>query len=168
MKNTLRIAVTGPESSGKTTLSETLAQELNGLFVPEFAREYLLALKRPYTQDDLDRIAEGQVRSWESDVHSPLISDTEMLVMTVWSEVRFGQSSPYIQAQLAQQRFDHYFLCFPDIPWEEDPLREHPTMRDELFERYHQKLLELKLPFTLIKGGNEERMRVAMEVIAGL
>ena len=168
MKKTMRIAVTGPESSGKTTLSEGLAQELNGLFVPEFAREYLLNLNRPYTQVDLDRIAEGQVRSWESDVHPFLISDTEMLVMTVWSEVRFGQSSPYIQAQLAQQRFDHYFLCFPDIPWEEDPLREHPTMRDELFHRYHQKLLELKLPYTLIKGGNEERMRVAMKVIAGL
>ncbi len=168
MKTKLRIAITGPESSGKTTLATELAKALNGSFVPEYARAYLLALNDPYTRKDLDRIAEGQVNAWHEVDRYPLISDTEMLVMTIWSEVSYTTASDYILEQLAQQEFDHYFLCLPDIPWEEDPLREHPEMRDELYARYHERITTLGWPFTVISGSYEERLATALSVIESL
>lgn len=165
----MRIAITGPESSGKTTIALALAEQLNGTCVVEFAREYLLKLNREYNQQDLDLIAKGQVKSWDASAeNSIIVSDTEMLVMHVWSEVKFKTTSDYILKALGKQRFHHYFLCAPDIPWEEDPLREHPEMREELFNLYLEKLEELEVPFTILKGDNEMRMKTAMEVLGEL
>jgi nicotinamide riboside kinase len=48
-----RIAVTGPESTGKSLLTEQLARHYNTVWVPEFARSYLEKLGRPYDEDDI-------------------------------------------------------------------------------------------------------------------
>jgi len=159
----MKIAITGPESSGKTTFANALAKKLEGTFIPEFAREYLGALSREYTQDDLDRIATGQIQYWYANAEKPiLVCDTEMLVMHIWSEVRFNSTSNFILEALEKQSFDHYFLCSPDIPWEEDPLREHPEMRFQLFDIYLEKLEVLNLPFTILNGTESERLEKAL------
>lgn len=164
----MRIAITGPESTGKTTLAMALANALGGVFIPEFAREYLLQLNSAYTQKDLDIIAKGQLKLWNaSNEKSIIVSDTEMLVMHVWSEVSYQNTSSFILKSLGKQSFDHYFLCAPDIPWEEDPLREHPEMREELFEIYLSKLEELDFPFSIISGDEEYRLKNALEVLKG-
>jgi len=162
----MRIAVTGPESSGKTTFAMALSKNLRGTFIPEFAREYLLNLEGNYTQNDLDKIAKGQLESWNANGEkSIIISDTEMLVMHVWSEVSYQNTSSFILKSLGSQTFDHYFLCAPDIPWQEDPLREHPEMREELFEIYLAKLEELDFPYTIISGDENERLEKALLVL---
>jgi len=162
----MRIAITGPESSGKTTLAMALAEALGGVFIPEFAREYLLQLDTPYTQEDLNIIAKGQLKLWKASSEKPVVvCDTEMLVMHVWSEVSYQNTSSFILKSLGRQTFDHYFLCAPDIPWEEDPLREHPEMRQELFEIYLEKMEELGLPFSIISGDEEHRLKMALEVL---
>ena len=56
-----KIVVIGPESTGKSTLCEQLADHYKTQWVPEFARNYLLEIRRPYTYDDLLYIAEAQV-----------------------------------------------------------------------------------------------------------
>ncbi len=154
-----RIAVTGPESSGKTSLAERLAQEFRLAFVPEYAREYLIQRDGKYDQSDLVQIAEGQVKLW-SEVKSArgFVADTEMLVMKIWSDFKYGETDPVILSLLQKQHFDHYFLCYPDIPWEEDPLREHPEQRLELFELYLKELQDRKLPFTILKGDLSQRL----------
>lgn len=165
----LRIAITGPESSGKTSFAQQLALLINGTFIPEYAREYLLNLNRVYNQTDLDNIAKGQLKLWEENRHEPIvICDTEMLVMHIWSEVSYKNTSSTILQLLDNQQFDHYFLCSPDIPWEEDPLREHPEMRDELFEYYLQKLIERNVPFTILQGSMENRTVAALKAISHL
>ena len=93
-----RYAITGPESSGKTTLSQQLAKEFNGEYIPEFAREFLLERKGIYTQKDLDLIAEGQKQLWEKvSKHSLVFCDTEMIVMKIWSEFKYGSCSEKIK-----------------------------------------------------------------------
>jgi NadR type nicotinamide-nucleotide adenylyltransferase len=163
----IRIGITGPESSGKTTLAEQLALQTNGTWIPEIAREFLEQLNRKYTQDDLDTIAKGQIESWEKSSESKIqFCDTDMLVMKVWSDFKFGTCSSFILEALNQQTFDHYFLCQPDIEWEEDPLREHPEKREELFELYLAELKVRNLSFTVIGGSLEERLAKCFKVLS--
>lgn len=162
----LRIAITGPESSGKTKLASDLANHFNVEFIPEFAREYLLAQNGNYDYSDLDKIADGQLKSIEeAKQNNPLIVDTEMLVMYIWSRVKFGNVSSLVQKNLAEQKFDLYILCDIDIPWENDPLRENEYDRDDLFQLYYKKLRELKVNFIFVKGSTEERLAEAVKAI---
>lgn len=161
-----RIAITGPESSGKTKLAADLAAHYKINYVPEFAREYLLALDRPYTAEDLEKIADGQTTLIEKAKNlNPLIVDTEMVVMHTWSKVVFGKVSDGIQKKLAAQHFDLYLLCDTDIPWEYDPLRENEFDRNDLFQLYYKKLRELKYNFIIVKGTPEERLLQAVKAI---
>ncbi len=162
----IRIAITGPESTGKTTLSEALSKTLNGLLVTEFARTYLMDLGRDYNENDLLIIARNQFKSNSQSTHLPyLIADTEMTVLKIWSEVKYGACAAELKELLDQQQFDHYFLCSPDIPWEEDPLREHPEMREELFHLYHSELESRQLPYTIITGDRETRIDLCLKTL---
>jgi nicotinamide riboside kinase len=162
-----RFAFTGPESCGKTTIAKQFATQIEGSYVQEYAREYLEARNGEYSAEDLVHIAKGQSIRWE-ETPGILVADTEMLVLNIWSEVRFGRIDSFIQDALATQRFDHYFLCFPDIPWEPDPLREHPEQRHELFELYLEKLVVLNFPFTVLKGSVEERLKTCMTIFEAM
>ena len=160
------IAITGPESSGKTKLAEDLAKYFGITYVPEFAREYLMALDRPYTADDLEKIAVGQIALIENaKENNLLIVDTEMVVMHTWSKVVFGKVSDLIQKKLYEQNFDLYLLCDIDIPWEYDPLRENEFDREDLFQVYYKKLRELKYNFIIVQGTPEERLKQAIKAI---
>lgn len=57
------ITIVGPESSGKTTLVRELASRYGAPWVPEYARKYLKGLGRPYHENDLIQIAEGQLKA---------------------------------------------------------------------------------------------------------
>jgi nicotinamide riboside kinase len=163
----IRIAITGPESSGKTTLAEQLALQTNGTWIPEYAREFLEQLNRPYTQNDLDTIAKGQLEAWKNPPVSTIqFFDSDMTVMKVWSDFKFGDCSSFILNALNHQTFDHYFLCQPDIEWEEDPLREHPEQREELFDLYLAELTDRQLPITIIGGSLEERLVKCLKTLS--
>ena len=162
----LKIAFTGPESSGKTTLAKLIAATLDGHFIEEYAREYL-SDKESYNQMDLDIIAKKQLENWKVKSNL-LIADTELTVIKVWSDYRFKNCSDYILNAYKSQSFDHYFLCKPDIPWEDDPMRENPENRDELFELYLQELKKMQRPFTIIQGNKENRLKTCKEVISRL
>ena len=164
----MKIAITGPESSGKTTLTENLAEKYNSISVPEFARNYLLERNGEYSQKDLDIIAISQTESWKGHNSKLLFCDTEIIVIKIWSEFKYQNCSPVILNHLKQQKFDHYFLCAPDIPWEEDPLRENPNEREILFEIYLNELKKNNLPFTIISGDLESRIKTCEVVIERL
>jgi nicotinamide riboside kinase len=161
----MRIAITGPECSGKSTLSEQLAAELNLPWTPEHARVYLERLGRPYVPEDVITIAKEQAAQW---INTSFIADTEMLVCSIWYEEKTGETSSEIEQLLAQQNFDLYLLCNPDLPWEFDELRENPTDRDRLFERYMAGLDELSLPYVVINGSAENRVAVALNAVKAL
>ena len=152
--------ITGPESSGKTTLARELAAELPGVWVGEYARYYLENLDCSYREADLLEIAKGQLL-WESFLaaaaSSYLICDTSMLVIKVWSEYRYGRCHPWVEAQFLKSREALYLLCAPDIPWEPDPLRENPDDRQQLLTIYRQELEALGASFLLVQGPDREK-----------
>ncbi len=163
----IRIAITGPECSGKTTLSKQLGDRCSIVVIPEFARTYLGFKEGTYEDLDLDIIACEQVNQW-NECSQPVICDTELTVLKIWSEVKFTKTSPVIQKLYDEQQFDHYFLCEPDIPWEPDPLREHPDERDQLFVLYQEELTRMNRPFTIISGSVETRMNQCVAIINSL
>ncbi len=166
MTKQLKIAFTGPESSGKSTIAKLIAETCNGIYVEEYAREYLLS-KNSYEQIDLDEIARVQYKKWLVN-GTLLVADTEMTVLKIWSEYRFKSCSKGIKKAYQNQEFDHYFLCKPDIPWEYDPLRENPTNRDELFELYHRELIRMNRSFTILNGDLKTRLVVCKNLIESM
>ena len=157
MDKQLKIAFTGPESSGKTTMAELIAKAYSTSFIPEYAREFLKD-KTTYTLADLDVIAKKQLELCKASKNTFVISDTEMAVMLIWSQEKFKEVSPIIQSYWESQDFDHLFLCAPDIPWEADKLRENPLDRERLFVLYEVVLENSKKPFTILKGTIEQRI----------
>ena len=159
----MKIAFTGPESSGKTTMARWVSKQFNLAYCPEFAREYLMG-KPGYNRLDLDRITLGQLADWQ-EKGANFVADTEMTVMLIWSKYRYNAISEVIQEAYDAQQFDHYFLCAPDIPWEPDPLRENPNDRLNLFDLYETELIQSKRPFTVLSGSIEVRQKEVFDVV---
>lgn len=163
-----KVAIVGPECTGKSDLAKFLATHYNTSWVPEYARGYLDNLVRPYTKADLLTIAHGQMRleeTWLQDAQKLLICDTNLLVIKIWSDVKFGQTDPAILKSLASQKYDLQLLTYVDIPWEEDPQREHPDKREQLYEMYLKEVKAMKIPFVEIRGERNERRKSAIEAI---
>ncbi|MCF8367980.1 MAG: ATP-binding protein [Bacteroidales bacterium] len=163
-----RIAITGPESTGKSQLAESLARHFNSAWVPEFARQYINELNRPYTYDDILIIARGQMEMESrltDSISGFLFCDTELIVTKIWCVYKYGQCHPWILDRLDQQQYDLYLLCDIDLPWQPDPQREHPLHRSELFQLYIQELKQRKFPFHIVTGRGSQRLENALEIL---
>lgn len=163
-----KIVLTGPESTGKTTLAGQLSAHFGTVWVPEFARQYLDGLGRPYAQDDLLEIARGQVALEEEMAGQSdglLFLDTSLEVLKIWSELRYGHCHPWILEQVQQRQADHYLLCLPDLPWASDPQRENPNDRAVLLEIYRRELTTLGADFTEVNGQGGERFQNALDAV---
>ena len=145
-----KIIVTGPESSGKTTLCNALSKHFNLPFSKEYAREYLEKLNSNYTQDDLLKIAKGQLQT-ENGLQ---LLDTDLITLKIWSEYKYGSCDNWILTQIEKQKPENrfYLLCSPDIPWQADKQRENPNDRDSLFEIYKQELNDLGHKYFIVEG----------------
>ena len=174
----LKIVVTGPESSGKTTLAAALSDQLAAPVVLEFAREYLAHLGRAYQREDLAAIGAGQQaweRWYEQRLHAEpqgklLICDTDWTVLHVWEQYRFQAKEAFRwqQGYTGHAPADLYLLCAPDFPWQPDPLREHPEERNVLFGLYRVLLEGLPARFIILEGPADGRLEMAAAAIRKL
>lgn len=163
----MKIAITGPESSGKTSISKALAKHFDAQWFPEYARTYLFNQEGAYDYEDIEKIAIEQERLRQEPPTKDLnFYDTENIVLYIWSTFKYNKCAPKVQSLMENQQFDYYFLCSPDgIPWEDDPLRENPHQRAELFELYLHQLQKQQVDFTILEGSFQERMHRAIETI---
>lgn len=166
-----RIAIVGPESTGKSWLSESLANHYKTFHVPEYARQYIGNLDRKYTINDIELIAKKQVENENLLAKKAprfLFCDTTLLVTKIWAEFVFGNCPTWINSHYQPKEYTYHLLCDIDLPWQNDPQREHENKRLELFNLYHQSLISSKTPFTIIKGLNQERLDCAIHAIEKL
>jgi NadR type nicotinamide-nucleotide adenylyltransferase len=168
---TRRIAIIGPESTGKSTLTRQLADCYGVPWVPEYARGYLAGLARPYQEPDLLSIARGQLEEEDRQALAAreiLFCDTDLYVIKVWSEHSYGRCDPWILRQIASRKYDLYLLTYIDLPWTEDPQREHPEprMREYFYRQYLDIVLHAGTPWALVRGAGETRLRSALEAVA--
>jgi NadR type nicotinamide-nucleotide adenylyltransferase len=168
-----KIVIIGGESTGKSTMCKLLADYYNTQWVPEYAREFIENLKREYNQGDLFTIAKGQIElenKLSNQSNSFLFCDTNLYVIKVWSEHKYNACDIQILNLIAKQSYDAYLLLSPDIPWSDDPLREHPDEKDRnyFFNIYKEIVESSKLPFVIIKGNENERLKAAIEFVQKL
>ena len=165
-----KVTVIGPESTGKSTLSEALAKELGTVWVPEYARGYMEQLQRPYTEDDLLAIAKGQAATEDKlagQASGLLICDTDLYVLKVWSEHKYGRCNKWILEEIAQRKYDLYLLTYIDVIWEDDPLREHGglEMRHYFYEVYKDIVQQSGVNWAEIRGNETGRLQHALHAI---
>ena len=168
-----RILILGPESTGKSTLTEALASHYSEPWVPEVAREYLEQLGRPYDYADLALIGKAQMAledRWAAEASRYLFCDTDLRVIQVWSQHRFGKIDSWVGEELERRTYDLILLCAPDLPWQADPLREHPDLeiREHLFEQYLEITQQSGFPFRIISGDGSARFNASLEAIRAL
>jgi len=151
-----RILILGPESTGKSTLAEKLAQHYAEPWVPEVARAYLEGLNRPYAYEDLLSIGKRQM-SLEDELAATvkhfLFCDTDLRVIQVWSQHRYGKVDPWVLEEIARRTYDLILLCAPDLPWQ------------DFFEVYQQLTQASGFPWALISGETAERLSAAIQAV---
>lgn len=164
----IRIAITGPESSGKTTLARDLAEVFSAEYIEEFSRVFLTEKDGDYNELDLDQIAKGQYDSIDACTAPIQICDSDFVVLKIWSNYKYKKVSTLISEYCDKNLFDLHILCTPDVPWEEDELRENQHNRDELFELYQLELENLNKGFIIVDGSHDQRMKKSVGAIASL
>ena len=173
LANCIKVVLFGPESTGKTTLSQQLARHYNSVWTPEYARGYLQDIwnneRRTCLPKDLLPIAEGQMKlenELAKKTNSVLICDTDLLETKVYSEAYYlGSCDPILEKYALQNTYDLYFLTYIDVPWEADDLRDKPNERERMFKAFENTLIKYKRPYVILKGTKKERLEKAVNQI---
>ena len=173
--NILKIAMFGPESTGKTTLAQQLATHFETQFVPEFARNYLQEkfnkTKESCQPEDLLPIAIGQTKSENDGLNTAnkfLFCDTNLLVTKVYSEIYFKFCDPILEKAAKKHQYDLFFLTDIDLPWQKDDLRDSEKVRNKSFEVFENALIDNQKPYIKLSGNPDNRLQKAINIINNL
>jgi NadR type nicotinamide-nucleotide adenylyltransferase len=169
----VKIVLFGPESTGKTTLSQDLAEHYDTLWVPEYAREYLQDKwdkeQKTCEPHDLLPIAEGQIRlenAYTEQVDQLLICDTDLLETMVYSEAYYlGYADPILKKYALENSYDLYLLTYIDTPWVKDDLRDKPGEREKMYRYFKETLEKYQRNFIILRGDRKSRLEEAVRHI---
>jgi NadR type nicotinamide-nucleotide adenylyltransferase len=167
--NVTRFILTGPESTGKSVLTVGLAKYFEKNFISEYARDYVLNLKRPYNYNDVLHIAKKQIElmnNYTAKSSGFLFVDTYLIITKVWFIKVYGKYPDWIDSEISKTKNDHYLICKPDIPWVADGVRENGgKMREVLYNDYLNELIKTGLKFSVIEGNWENRLENAINKV---
>lgn len=168
-KSIKKIAIVGPESTGKSTISQLLANHYQVSWVPEYARYYCENLIAPYTLQDEINMYYGQVALEDAVLvtskKSFIICDTTFVTVKIWSDEMLGETPKIVLDALPKRPYDLYLLMDIDLPWQDDPLRDFPDKRAYFMEVWHQELKALNANYKVINGLGEDRIKHAKKAI---
>lgn len=165
---TKRIVITGPESTGKSELTKKLAYYFSMPFIHEIAREYVENLNRKYTKNDVIEIAKLQIEKEETLVaQNPeyLFIDTDLIITKIWLLHVYGDYPKWIDEKLKSTPRYCHLLCYYDLEWVYDPVRENSNLREYFFSIYMNEIEKLKLNYYVIKGHGDVRWKSAINII---
>ncbi len=164
-----KIAIVGPESTGKSTMSAWLANYYDTIWVPEYARGYCEKLTAPPTWQDEINMFNGQVALEQEMIgnarNGMLICDTTFITVKIWSDHIFGSAPKEVTDALAQHHYGLYLLLDIDMPWQDDPLRDFPTLREHFMEVWHNELKAINANYIVISGTGQQRYVSAVKAI---
>lgn len=164
-----RIAVTGTESTGKTTLCEALAEYYNTGYVPDISRSYIGRLKRAYNESDVLEIAREIIKQEDQMLQSVgtlLLSDNDLINIKIWLQYYQWEVPQWLLLEMEQRKTDLYLLCNIDLPWVADEQRANPNDRTRLFHCFKSELAAIQANYVLISGNRaDERLALAKATI---
>lgn len=168
-KNQKIIVVTGAESTGKSTLSKALSEHYHVPFIPEYARKYIESLNRPYTFNDIEIIAQNQIRElqkFQNSNHQYIIVDTWLFITKIWFEVAFKKNPDWLLAALSETKIDLFLVCDTNLPWIADPVRENGgDNRLVLQTRYIKEIKQTGSKLKVVSGVGNNRLQNAIRFI---
>ncbi|NTE05496.1 ATP-binding protein [Agrobacterium tumefaciens] len=168
-KSIKKIAIVGPESTGKSTMSQLLAKHYNVSWVPEYARYYCENLTAPYTLQDEVNMYYGQVALEDALLTTTesnfIICDTTFVTVKIWSDEMLGETPQIVLDALPKRPYDLYLLMDIDLPWQDDPLRDFPDQREYFMEVWHKELKALDANYEVIGGLGKLRVENAIKTI---
>lgn len=163
------IILTGPESTGKTTLAIDMAEHFDLLWIPEYARTYLENINSEYTEEDIFSLAEAHRSLMNSytPLSETLILDTDLLTSEVWLQYKYQRSLDEYNISWINKAECLYLLCDIDLPWHTDRLRENNNHQDRetILDMYRIHLESNKMNYIMINGAGEHRKMKAVESI---
>lgn len=168
------VTIFGPESCGKTTMTRALSKELNGHFVPEWAREYLETVGPEITDDSMRVIVHGQTalqRTARNDLFNKpwIFQDTDLFSTLGYYRLWGGgtdEDLDLVEYTAKQLKSDFYIVMNDGIPFEADPLRYGGDKRESGMQYWIDILEEFKLPYYVIQSTDQSDQ--FLEVCAAL
>lgn len=164
------VIISGPESSGKSTLTMELANYYSVEGVPEYARDYVVRLNRPYNCVDVETIARRQVAFYkimrrQKNMDDLVFFDTFLVVSKVWFQEVFKLCPVWLHNAILENIPDLVLLCKPDITWTDDGVRENPQNRQYLFNCYENEFNYYGINYHLVDGIGSSRLKNAISAI---
>ncbi len=164
-----KVVLTGPESTGKSTLTKQLAAQFDTGFVEEYGRTYCEKFGNDCDALDLVHIAAGQLfledEAAKKARHGLLFCDTDALTTQTYAELYLGSCPDFI-ADLARSRtYDLTLLLAADVPFVSDEIRLFAERRQWHFNRLKELLESQNRPYLVISGTFEERFEKAVEAV---
>ncbi|CAN5410309.1 nicotinamide-nucleotide adenylyltransferase [soil metagenome] len=166
-----RIVLTGPESTGKTTLSQNLAEHYHTNWVEEYGRVHFDKVNGKLLREDFLIIAGTQAIKEDEAVrvsNKLLFCDTDQIVTQIFGELYLNESIQEIIEESKKRTYALFLLLDVDVPWVDDGTRDFPMLRKKHFERLRLELQNRGLPFVIISGDYEDRMKRAVAAIDSL
>ncbi len=187
----VRIAIVGPECSGKTTISDELMLRLGGGRISDGTHEYVDDEEEErHTEEDLLEMAYSQAQWFQSVpglaaeyweiIHGddpvigqsvplePTYFDSDILNLKILSLERFGRVDPEIERLVRELKYDLRLLCRPDFAVKPDPLRVPPLDRDRIFAVWERELKAYGFPYVIIEGSHEHRVSKAVSIVEAM
>ena len=169
-----RICVTGPESTGKTTLARQLAELARAEWIPEASRLYAERVDRALVASDVTPIAREHLALADPAAErarsrrTGLVLDTDLVSTVVYSRHYYDTVPAWIENAERARRADLYLLCDVDVPWVSDGVRDRPTDREAMFELFRRALVRRRASVVIVRGDWGGRWALAREAVASI
>lgn len=163
-----RVVLTGPESTGKSVLSQKLAAHFSTSYVEEYGRTYCERFGTDLTPLDFAHIAGGHLLREEEAARRAnrvLICDTDLIVTQIWAEIYLDHCPQWILEMNHSRRYDLFLLLDTDIPWVDDGTRGYDHVREAQWERLREEMESRNLPYVQISGDFDQRLAQAITAI---
>jgi len=170
---TKRIAILGPESSGKSTLTKMLAKHYGVEYVEEYGRLVYEFRKGELDEEAFTHIAEGRQVLEDYKLKSGnklLICDTEDITTYLFSRMFLPATYKNIEKILLNKindtrKYDLYMLLAPDCAAVQDGTRKFLNLRWQHFHEIQKLLEKYSLPYKVISGNWSDRYTSSIKTI---